>query len=87
MGQIQKLKDRLLSKPKDFTYDELRKLLFSLGCIEDRMGKTSGSRVAFIHKASGLILRLHKPHPGNELKRYQVEEAIKYVQNLEAIIQ
>ena len=87
MSRDQKLKDRLYEKPRDFTYSELRTLLKSLGCIEDPGGKTSGSRVAFIHLETGLILRLHKPHPGNELKEYQVKEVINYIQNLEANFQ
>jgi hypothetical protein len=28
--------------------------------------------VAFINEKAGHIIRLHKPHPGNELKQYQI---------------
>jgi len=77
MSQEEKLIKRLLSKPKDFTYDELRKLLRKLGYEEKQSGKTSGSRVAFVNPDSEHIIRLHKPHPNNELKQYQMEQIIE----------
>lgn len=40
-------------------------------------GKTSGSRVAFINLKTKHIIRIHKPHPGNELKSYQIELIFK----------
>ena len=68
MTKTDKLLSRLLSRPRDFTYDELRSLLSGFGYEEVTSGRTSGSRVAFI--------RLHKPHPAPALKRYQVEAII-----------
>ena len=47
MSQIEKLIERLKSKPKDFTYDELKRLLNDYGFVENNKGKTSGSRVRF----------------------------------------
>ena len=83
MSKNQKLLTKLKRRPKDFTYNEIKVLLESIGCVEDVKGKTSGSRVAFIHQRTGKIFRLHKPHPGNQLKMYQIDEAIKYVNELE----
>ncbi|MBX9781831.1 MAG: type II toxin-antitoxin system HicA family toxin [Chitinophagaceae bacterium] len=77
MSKLEKLIARLLQHPKDFTYDELRKILSALGYAESNKGKTSGSRVAFIHQTSGHIIRLHKPHPGNILKAYQLNDIVK----------
>jgi hypothetical protein len=73
MSKDEKLAKRFLARPKDFTYDELRTLLKSLGYGEDQQGKTSGSRVAFYNQHTRHIIRLHKPHPGNELKMYQID--------------
>ena len=73
MSKEEKLITRLLSRPKDFTYEELRRLLKYFGYEESNSGKTSGSRVAFIHTDSKHIIRLHKPHPNNELKQYQID--------------
>ncbi len=68
MSKGEKLMKRLLAYPKDFTYGELKTLLLSLGYNEVQ---GTGSRVCFSkdnHK-----IKLHKPHPGNLLKSYQVE--------------
>lgn len=85
MSRNDKLLGRLQTKPKDFTYDEFRKLLSSLDCIEDTLGKTSGSRVAFIHQSTKMILRLHRPHPGNELKAYQIEIVLNFLKAIGVI--
>ena len=53
--------------------NELRTLLAGFGYVELSSGKTSGSRVAFFNKSNNHIIRLHKPHPGNNLKKYQIE--------------
>lgn len=77
MSKVEKLIERFLSKPKDFTYGELRKLLVHFGYEESQGGKTSGSRVAFIENSTKHIIRLHKPHPNSELKQYQIEQIIE----------
>jgi len=74
MGKADKLLKRFLSKPRDFSYDELKRLLKSFGYEESKMGKTSGSRVAFINSKTKHIIRLHKPHPKPELKHYQLND-------------
>lgn len=56
MTKKEKLKDRLLSYPSDFTWDELKKLLLSFGYKESNAGKTSGSRVRFISDIYSPIL-------------------------------
>lgn len=80
MTKQEKLLIRFCSKPKDFTLNEMRKLLKRFGYQEIRSGKTSGARIAFIHKSTHHIIRLHKPHPGKIMKRYQldlIEEELK----------
>lgn len=61
MSELEKLKERLKSLPKDFTYNEARSLLTNLGYEEKNKGKTSGSRVKFERQGKNDIL-LHKPH-------------------------
>jgi len=85
MSKDQKLIIRLLTRPKNFTYSELCRVLNSLGYEESKSGKTSGSRVAFIDKSTKHIIRLHKPHPGNELKQYQIELVIEELKSRELI--
>jgi len=80
MSRHDKLLRRFLTRPADFRFDEMRKLLKGFGYEEIRSGKTSGSRVALVNKPNGHIIRLHRPHPGNIMKRYQmelVEEALR----------
>ena len=77
MSRKEKLLKRLQSKPKDFTYDEATTLLEQLGFIEYNKGKTSGSRVKLENKQLNIKIELHKPHPGNLLKEYQVLKLIK----------
>lgn len=77
MSRKDKIIKRLLSKPKDFSYDELMALLKIFGYMEIKKGKTSGSRRAYISEKTGHIIRFHKPHPGNELRIYQVELLIE----------
>lgn len=77
MSKVEKLVKKLLSRPRNFTYNELRNLLLHLGYREHQSGKTSGFRVAFTNEKTKHIIRLHKPHPGNELKQYQMEQIIE----------
>jgi len=75
LSKKDKLKRRLLSRPVDFSFDELTTLLGSLGFSIEKSGKTGGSRVTFA-KEGGDYIRLHKPHPRNILKMYQIDDII-----------
>ncbi|MDW7672885.1 MAG: hypothetical protein SCM88_14465, partial [Bacillota bacterium] len=69
-------KDKLLEKlcsnpmPTDFTYLELTKLMGSLVYHEVNKGRDHQTKA---------VLQLHKPHPGNELKQYQVKEVVRFL--------
>lgn len=76
MTKIDKLKQRFLSYPKDFTWSELVVLLKNFGYSQYNAGKTSGSRVRFIHTQCGDIM-MHKPHPRPDLKVYQIKQIIE----------
>ncbi len=76
-----KLIDRLLSLPTDFTFDEAARLLHLFGYKKENKGKTSGSKVMFIDERNRKIL-LHRPHPGNTIKGYALKEIInKLIRN------
>lgn len=77
MSKKEKLIERILSRPKDFTYNELESLLSGLGYSKSNRGKTSGSGVAFVNDKNFHMIRLHKPHPKNILKTYQVDLIIE----------
>ena len=63
MSKIDKAKERLFARPKDYTYSEAKYLLSQLGFEEYNKGKTSGSRVKFYRSSDERIILLHKPHP------------------------
>jgi len=77
VSQLEKLKERLLSKPKDFSWDELVKLLGKFGYYEMKTGKTGGSRRKFSNGSD--IISLHKPHPNPTLKAYQITDTINHL--------
>ncbi len=74
MSSFEKLQIRFLSTPQDFSYDELKRLLSGFGYKEQQR---SGSRVVFKNERLHHSIKLHKPHPGNILKRYQVNTILK----------
>ena len=75
MSRKDKLTKRLLSRPVDFTFEELITLLGQFGYSMGTQGKTGGSRVAF-DNGEGDYIRFHKPHPRNILKLYQIDDVI-----------
>ena len=79
MGQKEKLIARLRTRPRDFTLEEMERLLGYLGFERDSKGKTSGSRVRFVHQ-SGAKLMIHLPHPGNQLRVYQVKALLEMLE-------
>lgn len=75
MGKKEKLIDKLLKKPKDFTFDEMKSLLSYFG-YELKQGGT-GSGVKFVKKGSNEVINFHKPHPDGILKRYVLDQVIE----------
>jgi len=79
LSKIDKLIDRLKSRPKDFTWNELKKVLAHFGYEEIRQkGKSSGSRRKFINKEKKII-SLHEPHPRKINKRYVIDQIIEHL--------
>ena len=73
MGTKEKLIERFLKMPTDFTFDETRALFGYFGYEQTNKGKTSGSRVIFKNGNKRPIM-LHKPHPGNIVKSYALKQ-------------
>jgi hypothetical protein len=82
MSKLAKAKERLLSIPRDYTYDEARYLLGQLGFLEDNKGKTSGSRVEFFREDDNASILLHKPHPGNDMNLARVKGLIRALKRM-----
>jgi predicted RNA binding protein YcfA (HicA-like mRNA interferase family) len=73
MSKADKAIQRLLSKPKDFTWNELKTVLSHFGYVEKR-GK--GSRRKFVQSNNQHTISLHEPHPKPILKMYMINEVI-----------
>jgi mRNA-degrading endonuclease RelE of RelBE toxin-antitoxin system len=69
MSRKEKLIERLISLSVDFSWQDLKSLLNGMGYKEIRRGKTGGSRVAFFNEKKDHIIRLHRPHPSNDLSK------------------
>lgn len=73
MGTKEKLRERFMRMPSDFTFDEMQRLLEGYGYEKSDKGRTSGSRVIFKNGDKRPIM-LHKPHPGNIVKGYAMKQ-------------
>ena len=74
MTKQEKLLNKFISRPKELTYNELIRLLRGFGYQEIQ---GSGSRVVFYNEQIKHNIKLHKPHPGKVLKRYQIDLIIQ----------
>jgi len=83
MSKKEKLILRIKSKPRNFTFAEMESLLISLGFKKSNKGKTSGSRVSFVY--GSIFIEIHKPHPRNELKQYQINQVLKRLESEELV--
>ncbi len=78
MSKIEKLIEKLKTKPKDFTWNELLKILNYFGYELIPQGRTGGSRRKFVNEYNQII-SLHEPHPQKVLKGYQLDIIIDYL--------
>ena len=84
MGNLEKKIQKLLSLPKNYTYEDARSLLESLGFKEVNKGKTSGSRVGFKREVDQRMIVLHKPHgkSGKVMDIGATKDLAKYIEEL-----
>lgn len=78
MSKLDKLVERLKTKPKEFTWDEAVKVLKHFGYSAMAPGKTGGSRRKFVNETKDII-SLHEPHPQKVLKSYQLDIIIEHL--------
>jgi len=71
MSQHEKLAADFKACTGPFPYRDVQRLLRALG-YEESSGKGSGRR--FHNPATGHIIRLHEPHPGNDILFYLVKQ-------------
>jgi len=78
MSTHTKLLAKLINLNANLTWPELVRLLNSLGFVQIQ---DSGSRVKFDHPAAKVLINLHKPHPGNEIKTYVRRQVIEHLKS------
>ena len=81
MSTKEKLIERFKTIPSDFTFDELIRLFNALGFTVNNKGATSGSRVR-LEKGTGHYYNLHRPHPGNVVKKSALKSVYSYLNSL-----
>lgn len=72
MARADRLIEEFRKRRGPFPYKDLVRLLNGLGY--DETSTAGGSQRRFVHAESGHIIRLHEPHPGNEVKEYMVRQ-------------
>jgi hypothetical protein len=72
-----KLIERFKKQPKNFTWEELVRLLGGFGFEMNNKGKTSGSRVEFCTENDSIYA--HKPHPSNIIKETALKDIYNYL--------
>ncbi len=85
MSKAEKLLQRFLSKPKDFTFEELRRLLSHFGYEEAKTGKTSGSRMTFYNAELDDMIKFHKPHPSTVMKQCYLRDIEQQLRDREVL--
>ncbi len=78
MSKKEKLKESLLTNPSSFKWNDLCVVLVHCGFIS----KPSKDGMKFYHPKSKKLLQYHKPHPGNEVKKYVIKESIAAIKEL-----
>ena len=75
MSQIEKLIQRMLEVPNDFSPEELSKVMKHFGHMPDNCG--GGSIIKYYRKSDGSQINFHLPHGNkNTLPRYVIKQAI-----------
>ena len=75
MSKKDKLINRLLKRPADFIFEEMKSLLSYFG-YELKQGGT-GSGVKFIKAGGNEVINFHRPHPDGILKRYVLDQVLE----------
>ena len=81
MGTKEKLIERFVRLPKDFTFEETVTLLRYLGYVQHNKGATSGSRIRFKNEETQEYIDLHRPHPGSIMKAWMIKTIYLYLKS------
>ena len=77
VSKHEKLKEKLLMMPANFTYNEMVALLNGFGYKAEERGRSTGSAIMFYNEKRNDKIMFHGPHPGKELKKYILKMIIE----------
>jgi hypothetical protein len=78
MSKQEKAIRRLLSKPADFEWTDLKAVMEG---FRFELRTTGGSGRKFIHAGTKATHFIHEPHPSKVLKAYQVRDAVAFLKS------
>lgn len=81
MGRKEKLVERFLRLPNDFTFEEMVTLLAGFDYEVRNKGATSGSRIRFYNHKDGDYIDIHKPHPQSTMKMWMMREIYRHLKS------
>lgn len=81
MGRKEKLKAKLDTLPKNFTWDELVSLMNQYEFVLLKAKRGSGRK--FYNKNKDRLVMFHEPHPENTMKRYVLVEVKQLLDEIE----
>lgn len=81
MGKKEKLIERFIKLPKDFTFEETVVLFGYFGYRKHNKGASSGSRIRFKNEETGAYINLHRPHPGSIMKEWMMKEIYQHLKS------
>lgn len=81
MGRKEKLKAKLDTLPKNFTWDELVALMSHFGF--KLLNAKRGSGRKFYSEDKDRLVMFHEPHPENTMKRYVLAEVKQLLDEIE----
>lgn len=70
MSKKGKRLERFLAVPSDYKLEELISFLNDVGYKVENRGRTSGSAICFFNSKTMKKIIIHRPHPGNIIKKY-----------------
>lgn len=83
MTKRDKRLERLLAKPKDFTWDEMLAVMKQYNCQWFPNG--GGSSHGVFQHESGLVFNSYRPHPSGIVLRYQLSAAIEFLKRVNEV--
>jgi len=78
MTQVERKIEQLKACSASYKWSDLEKIFGSFG-YKKLPCRSGGSGIKFYNKETGAVFNLHRPHPGNTVKKPYQKEALKHL--------